>query len=304
MAPMRARLVIVVIAFVGCNEVLGLDKRPTRATPGGGGDVGCDVCLTAAPDGWDGPVAVRPGASTCEDETASTTEATLFQDVSAQGDCVCACGDATGIVCDALTLRGYADAACMNELGTFPAVNGVCAKHEDVDFGSYDPPTANTDLASCEPIESAGLAAPSWARTWVGCGPLPTVDCGDASCLSAPEGAVMCIYREGDVPCPGAPFTDREQWHADYDDARVCAPCACGAVDAACNEVVTSYADDDCTAMPTPALPTPMCGVVAGARIESSMFVATPSGSCVASGGEVSGEVTPTVPTTVCCVPR
>jgi hypothetical protein len=316
----RSSAIVIFSVLAACNAVLGLEERPRRDTAaasgghasGGGGYASCAVaCEGDVPEGWSGPTAVRAGGSelACDQGALENLELALHDEASsAPADCACACEDAVGITCDASAVQvtTYDNDDCTGVRDQGSGVLGQCVELCCSGRGAnYVKPAPDVSAASCAPTTLVdSKPAPSWGVHLVGCGPVPPTDCGADTCFDSVPESDLCIYRSGEHECPAGPFSERTVGYASFDDSRACEPCGCGPVDTAdCNETVRGYAIIDCTVGETLLVPEPGCAPADldfdGAYIES----VAPTGSCTPTGGNPTGEVTPTQPTTVCCVP-
>ncbi|TKD05177.1 hypothetical protein [Polyangium fumosum] len=126
-----------------------------------------------------------------------------------------------------------------------------------------------------------------------------------------PSGFRSCLRLEGTSPegaaCP-ADFPESFVFYADVDEGRGCTPCECApAGDAVCVSVMNLHQQADCSdatmlAWPVdglgycgdPSMPTNIQGV-------SAFWLQNEPGTCVASGGAVTGEIKAIEPAVFCC---
>lgn len=306
------------IMFVAaCNAVLGLDERPAQETSGsgqsggGGGALSCGACEADIPAGWSGPTAIRTGetALACDAPELANVELTLHDElVPTPAECVCACDGAVGVSCNtsSIQINTYDDDGCTDPRDSGAGVVGACVNLCcGGDSANYVKPVPDVSGASCASTTLVDSApAPVWAASLIGCGPIASATCGEQRCFVPPAEGALCIHKSGDHVCPEGPFSEERVWFASFEDTRACEPCGCSPVDTAdCNEVVTGYAVNNCTVGDAVLAPAPGCTVAPvdfdGARIQS----VDPTGSCTPTGGTPTGEVTPSQPTTVCCLP-
>lgn len=312
MSTDRQILVAALVALTACTAVLGLDERPRRETEGtGAGGLACDsACVMNIPAGWSGPTAVVTGQAepSCT-SGLSNVELRLQDGLSASpAECVCDCAAAEGIDCDAsvVVVDTYDDNNCTDPQDTGSGVLGecinLCCGGDSANFVKAVPDVA---AASCAPITVADAAPlPAWDQHLTGCGPVERITCGAESCFAAPSGQSLCIYQTGELACPDGLFSERTVWFADYDDTRACGACTCGEViDADCHEVVEGYSNDQCANNEAFILPAAQCATAPIDFDSAKVLSVAPTGSCMPTGGAPTGEVTPTEPTTVCCVP-
>lgn len=150
--------------------------------------------------------------------------------------------------------------------------------------------------------------------------------CADASqvCVPAPPSPSpqpspwswsLCISQKGDDTslgqCPTG-YTVRYTFYKDADDTRACSACACGSPQgSSCSSLISVYTDSACS---TPALldaitvsaSTSMCIDAEAGSPLGSKSATTPlytPGTCPPSGGDETGTLVPTNPTTFCCLP-
>jgi hypothetical protein len=127
---------------------------------------------------------------------------------------------------------------------------------------------------------------------------------------AVPPDFSMCIYHEADVSCPDA-YPDKHLVYAGFDDQRACSPCACSApVGSSCTAALSVFKDGACSAS--------LLGSVPISSSKSSCFDLAPAGlplgsktvgalaygpgTCMPSGGEASGTVEASGPSTFCCL--
>ena len=205
-----------------------------------------------------------------------------------------------------------------------PAWGGSCTAEGAIAPGlmcSGVPCTQSITIAAptvepCAPV-SEGMEEPTdpaWGLTAQQCilSPLSGEGCGGSeACLQPPpEGFSLCLYRWGDdlsaEHCP----TDYPRYlvmYADHDDARGCEPCECSEPQGAeCSALVSVFTDGACGALVaagTVSTDEPAClDVPTGGALgsKSAAWLVQSPGSCTSTGGPV-GDITPTLPLTLCC---
>ncbi|MCC6554598.1 MAG: hypothetical protein IT372_16585 [Polyangiaceae bacterium] len=140
--------------------------------------------------------------------------------------------------------------------------------------------------------------------------------CNDPSltCVPAakppPPGFRQCVawVRDGEPTCP-AEYPEPLTFYDDIQDTRSCSPCECTQIFASnCFAEVRFYQDSSCTTFAAsenvdsdPKCTSAIAGNTLGS-IQATMLVDDP-GSCAASGGDQTGQVVRTGPTTFCCQP-
>lgn len=168
-------------------------------------------------------------------------------------------------------------------------------------------------MGSCTPtggVPSGG--SPTWQGGIKACRVLSGLGgcAGQQACVPKPGGLYeprICIGRAGDQPCPGN-FTQKTVAYGDYQDNRNCTTCTCGSgTGGTCTLGVTLYSDSNCmTAVGSGNSNT--CVMLTGNPAiqgrKTSVVQAPSGGSCpVTGGGQPTGSVTETDPTTFCCLP-
>ncbi len=182
--------------------------------------------------------------------------------------------------------------------------------------GPLSPPSGVTSYQAGAPIAFTGACAPSggaatlpppdWGGTGLACGGGGLGGgCGNkAACAAvsgAPFGSGLCIYRSGDLACPGA-FATKHLYVNDVIDTRGCGVCTCGGGSATCTATTTLFSDGACA---TSLTDVPNDGSCVNSAAASSIKIAiTKSGSCPSDGGMPKGTLQegPST-TTVCCIP-
>jgi hypothetical protein len=194
-----------------------------------------------------------------------------------------------------------ADAGAYCNAGTVACNQSVVVGPATVDGGSCAPGPKNPNRP---PV--------TWGSTGQACGgATPGTGCGGTStCLPIPAGAFhsgVCIMQDGEQPCPAGQFADQHVFYSGKTDTRDCTDCTCAApTGSSCTAQVNLYqTSPTCTGALLTAdagTCTPLSG---NPRVFSILAQTThPSGgTCVAIDGQPMGTVTPTGPTTFCCIP-
>ncbi len=268
------------------------------------------ACLDAPPADWRGPAAVASGpgaAPPCGgDYGAEALQAFADPDApAAQCGCTCATSGVTcpssfpvnlydsatctGTKCDTVTMSVgtcndllATNCSLVKGVGPAPAPLGTCAPQ----------PTSTVPKRGWkEALRACLLPAPPRQETCGGgelCVPLPTT----------PLETRPCIFRAGDVACPAGLYSVKRVVYGDATDDRACSTCTCGSVTGSCTTAIRQ----DCGGQP-PVSVAPCAAVTDPSKI---MLVSAPLPSgvaCPAMGGTPIGGVTPTSPTTFCCIP-
>jgi hypothetical protein len=284
----------------------------TGATCGAG-----DTCVEI-PGGWSGPVVVVIGAGgdpppACPPDFPNAEAMAYSGLVAPFAACeTCSCGEAQDVVCVPPGLMTYGNSNCN---GSPDGMQTLGAAETCTNFpnpsGSYGVESGAVTVApgtgTCPASGgTATIIPPTWDSRMVACAgdPMP---CGDAgACVPQAPGS-LCIWRDGDVPCPPGTFTTSAIWWQDFADERGCTPCECGAPGGAtCDTTIELFYDVNCqsayTEIQTPGIE---CTTLYGTAPESARFHVEDivGGSCAASGGEPVGQANPSAPMTVCCEP-
>lgn len=315
-------------------------------TGSSGGEMPCETsCVTAAPARWNGP-AVRRLVDSLEDGCGGDFPSlalegfTEFAGPAAM--CTCECGAPAGGACDASIDIQIYDAECTATAGSFctstenlndcdTLTNTLSAGNptlsdtdDDFDFGARfiaEAPSVAT-APSCSAASTENIRASSVSGFEVLCEPsefLPGT-CEDRSlCVAEPAAPFednFCIWTEGDVECPGGPYTEREVLYDELVDTRACTDCSCGAAQGVgCTgsfTVVAAYSQGAGIAIDPPETfaadatctnrVTPNGSTIAGATYTLDYDAESPTSSgCEASGGDSTGSADPTGARTVCC---
>jgi hypothetical protein len=171
----------------------------------------------------------------------------------------------------------------------------------------------------CTPsiVIAQDASAPSWTTAALACRGMTTsgFGCSDPgqTCVpsATPPDFAMCIYHDSDVSCPDS-YPEKHLVFAGFDDQRSCSACACSApIGSACTGALSVFKDSDGTcSVPLLSVPVsssaPACFdlVPAGLPLGSKTITALAyqPGNCVPSGGEASGNVEASGPSTFCCL--
>lgn len=179
---------------------------------------------------------------------------------------------------------------------------------------------ASVTPGTCTP--GGGLPSggdPSWGEGVKACRSVANLQGCDSGLTCVPRPPTpyeprVCIGKVGDQTCPAGAFTLRSEAFGGFDDSRDCSDCTCGASTGGTCKITLSLYDDatnaECVADATPiaTVESGTCANLSGNPAitwRSAEVTTLPSGgSCAVTGGGVpSGEVTPSSPTTFCCLP-
>lgn len=216
----------------------------------GDGKVDCadEDCTThvcrEAPGGWNGPITLVAGAAetpSCPSPYLTTPQLRAGSGVDALAatcaSCSCTTGTSSGS-CDAAWGEvGLGDAAtCAGPAGGLGAVSSQCIPFGDnvVSRGmTFRGPIVYNGVTTCEPPTGgmATLAPPSWSMNVAACAvEAPAIGGCSAGSVCVPNtagGERACVYKAGDVACPGAPYNEKFVYHSAFTDTRDCAACQC-----------------------------------------------------------------------------
>ncbi|MBK8943081.1 MAG: hypothetical protein IPM79_37140 [Polyangiaceae bacterium] len=136
---------------------------------------------------------------------------------------------------------------------------------------------------------------------------------GGLTCVAKPPTPYeprVCIGKVGEQSCPAGSFTLHSEAFTGFDDSRACSDCTCGASSGGtCKITLDLFFSAGCSAgTDIESVESNSCVDLVGnptvAGREGSITTPPSGGSCPVTGGGVpSGEVTPSSPTTFCCLP-
>jgi hypothetical protein len=236
-------------------------------------------------------------------------------------ECTCTC-ELKGTSCKgSFSLQGYAGANCTapscgtaipaGELGTCqPYISGKCSNQNPAPVVAWDVSINATSEAWCKPSAGSALPpAPKWKTLALGCGSLslsPGECTGGSVCVPQPGAPFLggaCVLRTGDEQCPAGPYTKRSVVFGAAEDTRACSECSCGGpAGGSCQGTLSLKSGVGCTGQSLGSAAVPGCAAKpsgSGYLIANVSFVGA---TCPATGGTPTGTVTPTGPTTVCCL--
>lgn len=300
-----------------------------------GGEPSCEdmggACAPAFPDGWDGPVVLRPWvdgeAVECDGDYDVTVAADLGYDLAADpAECVCDCGAPTGGSCDgevSVFETGVLDGGCWPfgaaQIATMEA-NSVEVLNETGNGGSFGVAFEITDApaysgGTCEETESETLPEVAFEQHFTLCAGAGSDDpCeDDERCTPIPEApaeAALCIWAPGDLACPsGWGYPDKTLGYEGYDDMRSCTACGCGPGTGECTDgsmnvqllyeamgtITALNLEPDASCVPLGPDFTVLQAAWVGVVPDEDEI------GCDPIGGVPSGNVAPADPVTVCC---
>ena len=282
-------------------------------------DCGDAVCAPAAPEGWCGPAPFHLGAAdaapTCPDGLTPIQGGAGDLDAPPAACEACACGPPTGGSCGVGTTILYeSNNVCSGGIEEViePAAPNTCHSFSvsDPSTQAFGEPISVSREGSCQPSGGAAtVPAASFSEASLLCTGSAGSGCGDEVCVPTLPSTQLCVFAEGDVPCPEGDYRSRRLIFTEVDDSRGCGPCTCGpATGETCTGTTNLYSGGNCNNLVNSVEHDGMtCEsfdiLLFGA---SALFVpdAGPTGgSCGESGGAPEGTATPAGLTTVCCRP-
>ncbi|WP_281320020.1 hypothetical protein [Polyangium sp. y55x31] len=292
----------------------------------GDGDVDCAdadctegfTCVDEAPAGWSYTWAAEGDVVPASCEAGAGAEV-LFTDPAGAAECsACTCGTLEGAACSTPGLQCHTNTGnCFGngESWTGAFQNGACAKPTNllglsISLSCRLNGTAMvTSPGSCPPSVSDFQNKEPFAGKIAACGAKTSNGGCGAGSACAPKPAAdtesLCLRQEGEHACPDG-FTQIVSYK-NATDTRACSACACEP-DATCMGGQYRFFDYDmCMAggdNPI-AVDSGTCRNVSAPLDSNTWSVqqvpATPSGSCVPTGGAPTGELTPEGAVTFCC---
>ncbi len=295
----------------------------------------CDVgssCVTVAPEGWQGPVALvvaAPGEPDpqCGGAFPFAQNPIFGADFVDGGSPVCDCQCSPDTAeCEVMASLSYWDPPFGNDCngagdGTFQVSEGVTTAAPAppwVDDSSAVWRVNNSSqqlVGTCEGTANAQIPTPSFGTRVVACAPGLTDDaCEDGACVPeavAPFDGRVCIYREGEHMCDDPAYPERTTYHTGWVDERACAECTCGEIQGSCSDehFTVGYVGQDGLVWDDEQIPLDgSCEyiVIAGGPYQDaiSTVAGDPVGtSCAVAPGSTnySGTAQASDPVTVCC---
>lgn len=284
------------------------DMAPPPCEPSG-------TCIPDAPPDWQGPVVVLEGSPldppACDMPWPMEILRANAGLTAPDPVCDCACEAPEGGTCGDVTLKRH-DSSCL----AVPTLQVSLAPDSCDDNGGAGFPAGGKWHAEpseyvgggCAPIPTEDVPEATWDTEHVIC----TADAlqgtcePSATCRPAPPAdAVVCIHKDGDLPCPQrSPYTNRQVVFGGMDDGRRCTECSCGDPEGTCASEVR-FVQNSCIG-----------GVLVGSHaVDGSCFdgpmltfdylalsSATPNATCAPTPSIPEGEALPKEPVTLCCM--
>src|SRR5512140_3675278 len=294
-------------------EAGGADASPDVRIVQGADGSAC-ACVAPPPPGWIGPVALWEGAGSppaCPSDYSAQILDGHAAPNAPPAQCTCTCGAPTGVTCPApVTANVFSSSNCGGQrcdavtLAVGSCVNvqaGNCLNANGIEIATAP------QGGSCTPQSTSTVPPLSWgaaARACEGQKPAEQGACSAnevcATLPPAPMGPRPCVLAQGDVACPGGPFQVKHLYFGGANDTRACPACACAAPSGgACAATLEVKCGSN---MVVPLTPT--CAVLGDPLNILLKTAAVPDGgACTPSAAAPTGALTPTQPTTVCCIP-
>ena len=270
-------------------------------------------CVDPAPTGFVGPVDWYADQKCAPPFSTEHAKGGIDVTVPPGGSCpTCACGSATGERCG-VDANLYDQLGCGGKSKAFVFVgSGTCVNTGDQVFGPKSVKltgTARVVQGSCAP-SSAGEKSfqnPSFTNDVRACRAQPGGGCAGSQICAPPNGEnSTCIAQDGDVACPGG-FSKRLLFRG-WQDSRDCGACACEPPTGTCpSSAVPSLFDSATSCSQGEIVLSSNCSNIPlhpSGTFASRMTLHTATNvTCKATGGAITGTVTPNDPVTVCCRP-
>ena len=271
------------------------------------------TCTPPAPTGWNGPVAWFNASGDTIPSCAApfvTQGAGGHSGINAPAaQCSCGCTGPTNVQCNQVGVTYYSDTNCQTSVGGAALPANFC-----VTTGSGSSVAAQAQATAfngnCGSNPSKTLPTISWSNSEAVCtynAPSDTGGCTSGSlCMQQPpSGAYVkaCVWQNGDVMCPGTPYSQKAVFYTSVDDERNCAACTCSASAGSCTAQVTVYNLGSCNSSGSfiGIATDNSCHQFAGVSAIAGAISVTP-GTCSSGGtGGPTGAASATGPVTVCC---
>ncbi len=278
-------------------------------------DTGVDECGPGAHCGdpaansWFGPVIIAraEGGAALPDCPAEYPEAgpTMLEGYNDPGPAICDC---TCELNAAQTCTSYTYSYAENTCYTYQNFLQFSMDCHDFTIGGgtyFYMYQANQPF--CQQMKTEEFPEPVWDATIRSCRlPDDSVACGtDGACQpDAPEGFEpgLCIYKEGDAPCPDGQYSEKLSYWAGVDDQRDCSNCTCGQAVASCSGSMHVFDAIGCGGNQVADVPNNFTCV--GATGQSVGLNFTGESNCpIQTMPEAMGTIAPAGNFTFCCQP-
>jgi hypothetical protein len=300
------------------NDAASANDASTHPDVGSDGGTVCTtgVCADAPPAGWSGPVQVyeAPRVPACPASTTMVIDGSGGL-VAPDATCsTCTCGVLSGAACGNPTGTLFNDTMCGGPPCASRSIAATCGTLKlSSECGAaslvYMSFASALSSGSCTPsMQSPTVVAPTWSTSIRACAPTgASTACGaGGTCQLAPMGASICVYRSGDVPCPGGAYGTRSVSYTGVAESRDCSACTCDTSSVTCSGgtvIVSEFSIcNGGTPSPVPSVCTVDPFAAGNAFVAQTTAAATPSGMCTAVQSMPTGAATPTGATTICCL--
>lgn len=282
------------------------------------------VCAPAAPEGWQGPLAIFAATATplpplppCTDRYQIAYDGNAQPDAR-PGACTCACDPPGSFKCGAPRLSFFIDDQCATPCG--PSTQPVPSTCAAFDAGTC-PSSKWAKVTNAVPVGVTCTArvvgeppAVAWGAEVRLCAPAPDVAATRCPGGKAPtpeavlpyEPSNYCIASRTATSCPAGYPAKRTYYDPDkLNDTRRCKDCTCGTPEAPCGGMVITA--DNPTACSGGTQPINLPAACATTKSSNEGFIyREPDGgggpvTCPPAGGGAEGTLAPTAPITVCC---
>ena len=315
----RARLcTFLALAWTtGCVQVLGIDPwdvsgsggAPSTSSTSGAPSkcLGASAYCVHPPSGWSRLVALTVDDSPCAGAYSIEASVGKTDVVGDAKTCSCSCDPPMGQSCGPPTLKLFNDAGCTMPLADYVVSSG-CATLGGAALNGLSVSVVGAALTagSCTPKRSETTPSVQFGVKHV-CGLSEASDACDTggSCAplpSAPMAPALCIWAEGDRPCPGGDFSNKTLIYRGANvDTRDCAPCGCmQPAGAACSTSATVFSTTSCGTASGTTSGTCVAIAVTSAQSANATITLTP-GTCAVVPSSPTGSVTGSDPITACC---
>jgi hypothetical protein len=272
-------------------------------------------CVAPSPgNGWQGPVAWFNQAGDTIPSCAgvyATQGAGGHSAINAPAaQCSCGCTGPTNVQCNQVSVNYYTDTNCQTSFGGAGLPANFCVSTGGSSVQSVKGVESATAFnGNCGSNPSKTVPAISWGQSESVCSYNGVSDTGGCTnsdlCMQAPPSganAKACIWQNGDIACPGAPYTQKTVFYTSVDDQRNCGTCTCTASAGTCDAQITVYNQPSCPGGGLLGIQSDGTCHQFNAYSAIAGAISTNPGTCGANGtGGPTGSASATGPVTVCC---
>lgn len=282
-----------------------------------------NTCISAAPEGFEGPFAWLTEANNedpaaCPEPYGAVGTEAFSGLVAPAAECGCDCGGLVGASCTAGFVRRYTSSVCAGAIAsslTLPP-GGDCAtllsSWPDSHYYEFIVPQLNG--GSCNEEPSVVVTPAAYATREVACSAeLDSSGC-EATELCAPTPqdpfpSIWCVWADGDVECPAdSAYTQKAVVHRSFDDGRACSECECELPSGPCSGASATLRTSSSCSGGFSAGILPTNGDCFDALSVGSINAVSYSDGDVPAGAECTGnnpvptgQAVPSAPVTYCC---